>query len=129
MLMHLPIVIAGALPVSPVADTVPKLDVARECRAEVFDQTAQKHCIEDDDQARQQLKKEWSTFNASERRLCEKEARMGGASSYAEFLTCLEMSRDTRTGQPTQRADTLDMQDHATTGQTVQHQPAATGGK
>ncbi len=129
MLMHLPIVIAAALPVSPVADTVPQFDVARECRAEVFDQTARKRCIEDDDQARQQLKKEWSTFNASERQLCEKETRMGGASTYAEFLTCLEMSRDTRTGQPTKRAASDDLQSHATTGQAVQPRSKSVVGK
>ena len=127
MLMHLPIVIAAALPVSPVADTLPQIDVARECRAEVGDQTAQKRCIEDDNQARDQLKKEWSTFNAAERQLCYKEAGMGGASSYAEFLTCLEMSRDTRTGQPTRRAGD-DALNHATTGQ-AQPQPTPKGAK
>ena len=129
MLMHLPIVIAAALPVSPVADTVPPIDVARECRAEVFDQTAQKRCIEDDDQARQQLKKEWSTFNASERQFCEKETRMGGASTYAEFLTCLEMSRDTRNGHPAQRTLSDDALNHATTGQAVQPRSKSVGGK
>ena len=124
MLMHLPIVIAAALPVSPVVDTVPHIDVARECRSEVGDQTAQKRCIEDDNQARDQLRKEWSTFNGSERQLCGKEAAMGGASSYAELLTCLEMSRDTRTGQRTQRAGE-DTQNHLTTGQAAQ--PQSTG--
>ena len=129
MLMHLPIVIAAALPVSPVADTVPQLDVARECRAEVFDQTARKRCIEDDDQARDQLKKEWSTFNASERQFCEKETRMGGASTYAEFLTCLEMSRDTRNGHPAQRTLSDDALNHATTGQAAQTQSNAKGAR
>jgi len=129
MLMHLPIVIAAALPVSPVADTVPQIDVARECRAEVYDRTAQKRCIDDDNQARDQLKKEWSTFNASERQLCERETRMGGASTYAEFLTCLEMSRDTRTGQPTPRTASDDLQSHATTGQVAQPRSNAKSAK
>jgi hypothetical protein len=129
MLMHLPIVIAAALPVSPVADTVPQIDVARECRAEVIDQAAQKHCIDDDNQARDQLKKEWPTFNAAERQLCERETRMGGASTYAEFLTCLEMSRDTRTGQSTQRTASDDLQSHATTGQAAQPQSNAKSAK
>ncbi|HLG83709.1 MAG TPA: hypothetical protein VKY22_22085 [Bradyrhizobium sp.] len=125
MLMHLPIVIAAALPLSPVADSVPQLDIARECRAEVGDQAAaRKNCIEDDDQARQQLEKEWPTFNAAERQLCVNEARMGGASSYAEFLTCLEMSRDTRTGQ---RTPGPDVQNQATTGQAGP--PRGTAGK
>ena len=117
MLMHLPIVIAAALPVSPVADTLPQLDVARECRAEIGNQTDEQRCVADDNQARDELKKEWSSFNASERRLCERETAMGGASSYAELLTCLEMSRETRGGRPVQRAESDDAQDHATTGQ------------
>ena len=129
MLMHLPIVIAAALPVSPVADTVPQIDVARECRSEVGDPAAQKHCIDDDNLARDQLRKEWPTFNASERQLCERETRMGGASTYAEFLTCLEMSRDTRTGQVTQRTASDDALSHATTGQAAPPQSHGKTGK
>ena len=129
MLMHLPIVIAAALPVSPVADTPPQLDVVRECRAEVGDQTGQQRCVADDNRARDELKKEWSSFNGSERRLCGQETAMGGASSYAELLTCLEMSRETRGGQPLQRAGSDDEQNHATVGQASQPQSRAMGGK
>jgi len=99
MPMYLPILIAVALHGSPVADTVPRLDVARECRAEVDDEPGRKSCIDEDNRMRQQLEKEWQSFDAADRRQCGKEAEMGGASSYAEFLTCLEMARDTRDGQ------------------------------
>ena len=106
MPMYLPIVLAVAMHVSPAADTVPKLDVARECRAEVYDQQAQKACVDEENQTRQELAKEWSSFDAADRRLCGQEAEMGGASSYAEFLTCLEMARDTRKSQNAMNQDT-----------------------
>jgi len=106
MLMHLPIVIAAALPVSPVADNVLRLDVARECRTETEDQAGRQHCTEEENQALQQIKKEWQTFNAADRRFCEKQATMGGAGSYVEFVTCLEMARDTRNNQNAPNQDT-----------------------
>jgi hypothetical protein len=109
MPIFLPMVIAVALNASPVAENIPQLDVAHECRAEVSDQQAVKGCIEEENRWREQLEKEWSTFNADDRRQCGKEAAMGGASSYAEFLTCLEMARDTRNtdeaeSQPSRKA-------------------------
>jgi hypothetical protein len=92
-------VIAVALNASPVAENIPQLDVAHECRAEVSNAEAVKSCIEEENRWRQQLEQEWSTFNATDRRQCGQEAAMGGATSYAEFLTCLEMARDTRNVQ------------------------------
>lgn len=106
MPMYLPILIAVAMHGSPVSDQVPKLDVARECRAEVDSQSGVKSCIEDENRLRQQLEKEWQTFDAADRRQCGEEAAMGGASSYAEFLTCLEMARDTRKAQSAMNQDT-----------------------
>jgi len=114
MPMFLPVVMAVALQGLPVADTVPRLDVARECRAEVDDQPGRKNCIDEENRTRQQLEKEWQSFNAADRRQCGQEAAMGGASSYAEFLTCLEMARDTRSNQSAQNDDA---QNHATQGQ------------
>lgn len=102
MPMYLPIVIAVALHASSVANDVPKLDVVRECQAEVDNQPGVKNCIDEENRMRQQLTKEWQTFNAGDRRQCGQEAAMGGASSYAEFLTCLEMARDTRAAQDPQ---------------------------
>lgn len=100
--MYLPIVIAVALHASPVADNIPKLDVTRECQAEVGDQAGVKSCVDGENRLRQQLAKEWQSFDAADRRQCGQEAAMGGASSYAEFLTCLEMAQDTRTAQDAQ---------------------------
>ena len=99
MPVYLPILIAVALHASPVADNVPNLDVARECQAEVGSQPGLKSCLDSENQLRQQLEKEWQSFDTTDRRQCGREAAMGGASSYAEFLTCLEMARDVRHAQ------------------------------
>ena len=97
MLLHLPIIVLTSLHLTPVADTVPKYDVARECQAESGSREDQQRCATDETQARDQLGTEWMQFTPSERTLCNQEATAGGGgSSYVEFLTCLEMERDVR---------------------------------
>ena len=94
MLFHLPIVILATL--SPVAasDSVPTLDVAKECRfeggsSEVFDR-----CMRDENDARKQIEALWSKAGSADRASCASEATTGGYASYIELLTCLEMARD-----------------------------------
>jgi hypothetical protein len=58
-------------------------------------------CMDDENDARKQLEKDWATYPASDRAQCiqPKEYTTG----YVEWLTCLEMGRDVRTlrkGQP-----------------------------
>src|SRR5262249_8157317 len=45
---------------------------------------------------REQIKKEWSTFSASDKSHCVALAKTGGESSYTELITCMEMARDVR---------------------------------
>ena len=45
---------------------------------------------------REQIKKEWSTFSASDKSHCVALAKTGGEASYTELLTCMEMARDVR---------------------------------
>jgi hypothetical protein len=47
-------------------------------------------------QDRQTMIKEWSTFSSSDKQLCIAEAKMDGLSSYTELVSCLEMARDVR---------------------------------
>jgi hypothetical protein len=94
MLMHLPIIVAAALSATPVADTVPKFDIARECQAEANTQQTQKHCVESEQEALERVQKGWKSFDAASRGRCAQQATIGGAGSYAELLTCLEMERD-----------------------------------
>ena len=76
------------------ADTAPKFDIARECRAEGGAADVQQKCADDERQAYNQVQKEWAQFSAPARAQCIGEASMDGTASYVEFLTCLEMERD-----------------------------------
>ncbi len=96
MLLHLPIVILAALPVTRVADDVPKFDIAAECRSEGGTQAVLSRCTEDETDARQQLQAQWAQFKGPERASCIRETVMDGTGSYVELLTCLEMARDVR---------------------------------
>jgi len=96
MLLHLPIVILTSLHPTLVADTVPKFDIARECRSEGGSQSMQQTCVNDETQARNQLQTEWTQFGARDKTQCNQETSTDGSPSYVELLTCLEMARDVK---------------------------------
>jgi hypothetical protein len=96
MLLQLPIVILTSLHPTPIADTVPKYDIARECRSESGSKDTQDKCATDEKQARDQLQKEWTQFGASDKSQCNQETNADGSPSYVELLTCLEMARDVK---------------------------------
>jgi hypothetical protein len=85
------------------ADEPPTYDIARNCNAEIG--TAGiggvAPCTKDETDAKEELSKGWSQFDASAKKSCIEESGVGGEQSYVELLTCLEMS----TGQfsPEQR--------------------------
>jgi len=97
MLIHLPIVILASLHPVAVADTVPKFDIVRECRAEGGSQSEQNRCADDEKQALSQLHTEWMQFGAGDVAECNREANTDSTPSYVELLTCLEMARDVKT--------------------------------
>lgn len=99
MITLLPIVILSSLQPTPVANTAPKLDIGRECRAEGGQKEVQQRCAVDETQARDQLQNEWGQFSAGAKARCNAEAGEQGISSYVEFLTCLEMERDVSIGR------------------------------
>jgi hypothetical protein len=88
------------------ADEFPVLNVEPLCRGiasqgadplQVGDPSVTiKQCLEAEQQDRETIKNEWSTFSASEKKNCIAEATMGGESSYTDLVTCLEMARDVR---------------------------------
>ena len=110
--MHIGFALSGAalavafsiLPVS--ADDVPTLHVEQVCHGIVNQsgdsltagdpKVAFSQCMDAEQADREALSKEWSTFNADDKRHCTDESRMGGDSSYTELITCLEMARDVR---------------------------------
>jgi hypothetical protein len=96
MLIYLPIVLFATLPLTAVADNVPKFDIAQECKSEGGSTVMQEHCAGDEAQARDQLEPLWVQSAAADRAICIKEASMDGSPSYVELLTCLEMARDVK---------------------------------
>ena len=96
MLAHLPIVILASLHPTLVADAMPKLDIARECRFEGGIRPTQERCVTDETQARNQLQTEWKQFGPDAKKQCNDESTTDNIASYVELLTCLEMERDVK---------------------------------
>ena len=79
------------------ADPVPTLNVKPTCTPIGNDKTFPidtKQCLRSEQEARDQLAKEWADFPAADRSLCTAMASMGGMASYVALITCLEMKRD-----------------------------------
>jgi hypothetical protein len=80
------------------ATGVPTLDIRTTCRAaQGVDPRVQEHasytsCMKDEQDALAELRKVWGTFGTDRRRMCSEEARIGGYPSYADLLTCLQLS-------------------------------------
>jgi hypothetical protein len=82
-----------------VADSVPKYDIARNCKLDIaataglsVDQSL-KACIRDEQKARQQLGGQWSKFPAASRASCAGQESIGGTPSYVSLQTCLQMGQ------------------------------------
>jgi hypothetical protein len=86
------------------SDDIPTLDVNPVCRGiasqgelEVgLQQTSFQQCLQSEQSVRDEIKKEWSTFNSDDKMHCIALAKTGGESSYTELITCMEMARDVR---------------------------------
>ena len=116
--MILPKVLAlGAQLMIPVVDSVPTLNVDQVCTGiaqqggVTFHDSAigqeKKDCLDSEQAIRDELSKQWSSFNGSDKVHCTNESRMGGESSYTELLTCLEMARDVRSMRAAEPQDAL----------------------
>jgi hypothetical protein len=95
--------------VIPVGDLVPVIDVQRSCKETAAANKAMDldlaqsvaNCLRDENAARLQLIGIWSTYSASVRDRCEKEAtNIPGSASYVDMLTCMQMT-DPSTMSPT----------------------------
>jgi hypothetical protein len=97
MLIPLPIIILGSH--LAVADVVPNFDIEQNCRLNLSGTTApgpdvdkaMKSCVSDEQQARDQLQKQWSQFPGQGRAHCAAENNMAGPRSYVVLLTCLQI--------------------------------------
>ena len=95
-------IVLGTQLVMPVADGVPKFDVARSCKLDVaataglsVDQSI-KRCMSDEQKAKQQLASKWSKFPAASRASCTSQEGIGGTPSYVSLQTCLQMGQGPR---------------------------------
>jgi hypothetical protein len=104
MLISFPIMVLTSQLIIAVADNVPEFNIERECRvdsASAFDPNAGlkatiKRCVDDEQQAKNQLQAHWPEFPNSDRTMCiqmavgDKSDQSSDPPSYVELLTCLE---------------------------------------
>jgi hypothetical protein len=79
-----------------VTDSVPKFDMARECRAEGGSAATIDSCAVDEAAARDHLQPIWHQSSATERASCLGETDMDDTPSYVELEICLKMDRDVK---------------------------------
>jgi hypothetical protein len=83
----------------PVADGVPKFDIARSCKLDVAATAglsvdpSLKSCVNDERKAKLQLAGTWSKFPASARASCTSQESIGGTPSYVSLQTCLQLGQ------------------------------------
>jgi hypothetical protein len=104
MLIPISVMILTSQLVIAVADDVPQFNIERGCKvdsASVFDPSigrsaTVKRCMDDEQQAKDQLQSQWSGFAKSDRAMCtsetvgEKIDESSTPPSYVELLTCLQ---------------------------------------
>jgi hypothetical protein len=100
MLLPIPVMILASQLVIVVSDDIPKFDIARGCKidsASAFDPNAGlnetiKRCIDDEQQAKDQLQTQWSGFPSADRKMCVGLTSDDSATppSYVELQTCLQ---------------------------------------
>ena len=86
-----------------VADTVPDYKVEESCKGSAAASNAEgisesqtlQSCMNDENQAKQQLMPIWTTYSPALRTQCEGEATSGGLPSYVDLLVCLQIAKDT----------------------------------
>ena len=93
------------------ADKVPQLDIKQSCRSAGASSVMGPNsgtrnaaaCEQDENDARNKLEQEWTTFTAAERARCTRISTLGGSPSYVELLTCLEMAKAAKQLPPADR--------------------------
>jgi hypothetical protein len=87
----------GASLVLTVADELPNFNVEASCKAVEGFGLAITHslesCVQDENAAKTELGKNWTTYAPAERSRCVAETMVGDP-SYVDVLTCLQMAQD-----------------------------------
>jgi hypothetical protein len=99
MPMSISMILLSSQLIVPIADGVPKFDIARSCKLDVaataglaVDQSI-KSCMNDEQKAKRQLASQWSKFPAAGRASCISEESIGDTPSYVSLLTCLQLGQ------------------------------------
>jgi hypothetical protein len=99
MPMSISMILLSSQLIVPIADGVPKFDIARSCKLDVaataglaVDQSI-KSCMNDEQKAKRELASQWSKFPAAGRASCTSEESIGGTPSYVSLLTCLQLGQ------------------------------------
>jgi hypothetical protein len=90
---------------------VPTYNIEAACRAlaavpevrifETSGPNSTQHCVESENQAREQLLQQWSQFKAADRAMCVGASSQGEVDPvYTELISCLEMARDNHGSEP-----------------------------
>jgi hypothetical protein len=90
-------VVTAAFVTAARADDVPTLDTRRTrdpIGGDVSLRIDTERCFQTEQEARDQLTRQWVDFPAADRTLCTQTATMGGTASYVELIACLQMKRD-----------------------------------
>jgi hypothetical protein len=104
MLVQISTMVLASQLIFMIADGVPQFDISRGCKvdsASAFDPNAGmnatiKRCVDDEQQAKDQLQTQWSAFAASDRAMCtsetvgEKADANATPPSYVDLLSCLQ---------------------------------------
>jgi hypothetical protein len=89
------------------AEDLPRFNIEAMCRAAptlgASDQNTDQNCVRDETQARSQLEQKWGSYDARQRNMCVEETNSGGAPSYVDVLTCIEMASGNPIAAPAQR--------------------------
>jgi len=78
------------------AQDVPRFSMTSMCHTE----TKNDPCVQSEDRALVQLRKDWSPFPASARQPCIQEVSVGGPPSYTELLVCMQMAEWRKAQEP-----------------------------
>lgn len=88
---------AGNETFGPALRSLPKLDIKATCRRaqplSEGQESAYQGCLNDETEAQRELSRTWFDFKAGPRSTCTQETRIGGAPSFVELLTCLQLDK------------------------------------
>ena len=92
------LLLIGTSVATPIADSVPRLNVEPSCKGATAIQMSASQsydsCMKDEATARDQLQRSWQTFRAADRASCTAEASGQGLASYVELLVCLQTAQE-----------------------------------